>query len=382
MAAIVKTVITAQQKVATDTLGLGVLNQEEVVAPSARTNYNAGRSTRTTYTVRDQDSPAEQDDVSAKYDALKFNGSGDQKDEVDAYIVHCELVFNMRPKQFKTDQAKISYMIINFRSGAARWINPYLKLPQYRKPTWLLTYSAFAAELLEQYGDPHEKENASDEISRIRQKANQSAREFYRAFQEIAIKLPHWSDESLANHFYKGLRYELKVSIGNKYAKHPTTLYGMREAAFNADYSLSTLKRDKDEDDPHKREASQANKNQDSTQAAARGGQYQGGPRRDTPPANPRLFDSTRPRSDRPRRTPEEEALYQQRMKDGLCAGCGSKDHNYAKCPRNPMNRSTLTSMPPLTPETKARSVTILQRGTSTINKLDEEEDDEVEAKN
>jgi hypothetical protein len=295
----------------------------------------------------------------------------------------------MRPKQFKTDQAKISYMIINFRGGAARWINPYLKLPQLRKPSWLLSYSAFATELLEQYGDPHEKENAGDAITRIKQKSNQSAREFFRAFQEIAVKLPHWSDESLANHFYKGLRYEIKASIGNKYARHPTTLHGMREAAFNADYSLSTLKRDKveEEEAPRKKDAPPPSKNtSDNTPAAPSRGQYQGFVRRDGQregqQLDRRLFDSTKPRTDRPRRTPEEEAEYRRRMSEGLCAGCGSKDHNYVKCPRNPTNRSTLTSMPALVAETKARQVTILQRPTTSIDEEDEDEDNDAEAKN
>jgi hypothetical protein len=348
-----------------------------------------------TYQVKNTFFDGEQHDIKTKFEVMKFNGDAKKTDEASTFVAHCELIFGMQPQQFRSDTAKIAFMLVNFRDAATRWINPYLKLSDDLEPGFLHDYGSFTKELIIQFGDPHERSNAADKVGRMKMKTTQTAREFFREFHEQAVKLPDWSDSALSETFYKALTQEIKQVIAIKHTPHPSTLSAMRDAAFDVDYSLSRIQREKEDSDKYVPRKEQGRWSGDVLGFQGRDKEgYQGGrsgqfdrsnynPERQQGNGNDkRVFDSKAPYH-KPTRTPEEEAEYRKRMAEGACAGCGSKDHNYNKCHRNPTNRPTDSwRAPPLAPaeETKARQVSILQR--STINELDEEEDDDASPKN
>jgi hypothetical protein len=99
-------------------------------------------------TVDSEDEVDQNGDVNIRYDTVKFHGKmgNGLKDEVETFIANNELIFGLRPKQFKTDAQKIHFMATLFRDGAARWFNPYLRMDVNTRPAWVCNYSLFVDE--------------------------------------------------------------------------------------------------------------------------------------------------------------------------------------------------------------------------------------------
>jgi hypothetical protein len=316
--------------------------KREPISPPPK--KNAKSKHRFTSADSDNEDDSRDGDVNIKFDMVKFYGKPGTKDEVEVFIANNELIFNLKPRQFRTDTQKINFMATLFREAAARWYKPYQAMERIGKPAWCLNYSLFVQELIDEFGDPKPMDSASDQILELKMKTKQDVREFYREFSEISVKITDWGEPSFARLFFKGLTPEIQQLISNANNDFPKTLKGMRDVAVQAYRRRESLQGELKEPRDGRTRSTPVD---DDTPR----GMFNITPR-GQPAATksmdpvPRFNDKyprsgiqlgnylSRPPSNYGRSTEERNRLTAQ----GRCWGCEETGHMYADCPKNKNN--------------------------------------------
>ena len=280
-----------------------------------------------------------------------FNGS---RDALNGFLTQVQLVFDLQPRRFPSDQIKISYVIAKFRGTPLNAIRPYLAYTENEKPEWLISYDKFVQYLRRNYGDPDEKGTAERKLQSLVQKG--SASSYFAEFQQYSAVLA-WEDAPLVSMAIRGLKEELKdqlVLIGDR----PKTLSSLIDIVVRLDNRLWERKQEKRGDNrissdnlrsSTARSAIQStttttyqNRVSDRAPFTTRGQSSQPSSVRSTSPPTSAL------NSGMPRRLTDEEK--QRRRDKGLCLFCGQAGHIATNCPsagRSSSSPPSSTSRPP-----------------------------------
>jgi hypothetical protein len=149
-------------------------------------------------------------------DPETFNG---QRDQLNAFLTECTLVFELQPSRFPDDRTKINYMISLLRGTALMAIRPHLS--GVVRPLFLQVYDDFVAYLKTNFGDPNEKGTARRKLKALRQTNSASA--YFSEFQQY-IAILGWIDQDpIVDKAIDGLKPTLKDELAQS-GRRPGTL--------------------------------------------------------------------------------------------------------------------------------------------------------------
>ena len=81
------------------------------------------------------------------------------------FLANLQLIFNVQPGKYDTDNKKINYAQTYFRGKALNWLVPII---EGRIPVPWTTYATFKEALQDTFGDKQAKERAANAIDKIK----------------------------------------------------------------------------------------------------------------------------------------------------------------------------------------------------------------------
>jgi hypothetical protein len=120
----------------------------------------------------------------------KFDG---RRDYLSAFLAQVELIFDLQPSRFPSEEIKTKYVISLLRGTPLNAIRPSLSLSKFEQPDHLLFYKDLVSWLKTNYGDPDERGTAERKLSSLTQKG--SASTYFAEFQQYAAILD-WMDDT------------------------------------------------------------------------------------------------------------------------------------------------------------------------------------------
>ena len=141
-----------------------------------------------------------------------FDGSDSSK--LCIFLVQCELNFQNRPKAFRSDCAKVTFVQSYLTNMALQWFEPdILFYSSEPHPLWMTSYSAFVTELRENFGPHNPVSDTEHELRLLFMTNEQHIIKYIIEFNHIACQVCDYRDGALRHHFYNGLPDHIKGEI-------------------------------------------------------------------------------------------------------------------------------------------------------------------------
>ena len=123
------------------------------------------------------------------------------------FFVQCKLNFQVRPKAFRTDRAKVTFAQTYLKGMALKWFKPDLlgMDDPNAHPLWMTSWREFVIELQTTFG-PHDPiADAEHQLDHLRMKDTHCVNRYVVDFNRIASQVRGYGDGALRHHFYSGL---------------------------------------------------------------------------------------------------------------------------------------------------------------------------------
>ncbi|KAF8749256.1 Retrotransposon gag protein [Rhizoctonia solani] len=135
----------------------------------------------------------------------KFSG---KKEDALNFIIACQAYIRAKGAN-RSHKEKILWVTSYFEGAAEDWVRPYKERKVFRGEAvpLLEDIDVFWAEFTKHYVDTNQDEKYRQKWNNLRQKA--SVQEYTREFQQYLVSLGY-SDETLRNKYYDGLKNEIK----------------------------------------------------------------------------------------------------------------------------------------------------------------------------
>src|SRR5882724_6000175 len=134
-----------------------------------------------------------------------FNGSDSRK--LRTFILQCKLNFQDHPDMFKSDTAKVNYMLSFLKGCALDCFEPALLDPN--EPIWLSDLTLFIEELETNFGTYDPIGEAEAELEAFRMHDSHQATKYFIKFQQLASRV-QWGEAALHRQAYNGLAKRIK----------------------------------------------------------------------------------------------------------------------------------------------------------------------------
>src|SRR5882672_7439470 len=164
-------------------------------------------------------------------EADPFDGSDSQK--LRTFILQCKLNFQDCPDMFKSDTAKVKYMLSYLKGSALDCFEPALL--DLNKPKWLSDLTLFIKELEANFGTYDPIGEAEAELEALWMHDSHQAMKYFIKFQQLASRV-QWGEAALRRQTYNGLAKRIKDDMVHD--DKPNTLTGLRKLvqAIDAQY--------------------------------------------------------------------------------------------------------------------------------------------------
>ncbi|QRW15632.1 Retrotransposon gag protein [Rhizoctonia solani] len=135
----------------------------------------------------------------------KFSG---KKEDALNFIIACQAYIRAKGAN-RSQEEKILWVTLYFEGAAEDWVRPYKERKVFRGEAvpLLENINTFWAEFTKHYVDTNCNKKYRQKWNNLRQKA--SVQEYTREFQQYSVSLGY-SDETLRNKYYDGLKNEIK----------------------------------------------------------------------------------------------------------------------------------------------------------------------------
>src|SRR5882724_5918413 len=151
-----------------------------------------------------------------------FDGSNSRK--LHTFILQCKLNFRDRPEMFKSDTAKVNYMLSFLKGSALDCFEPALLDPN--EPIWLLDLTLFIKELETNFGTYDPIGEAEAKLEALHMHNSHQATKYFIKFQQLASRV-QWGEAALHRQAYNGLATRIKDDMVHH--DKPNTLSGLQK---------------------------------------------------------------------------------------------------------------------------------------------------------
>src|SRR5882672_9756138 len=134
-----------------------------------------------------------------------FDGSDSRK--LRTFILQCKLNFRDCPDMFKSDTAKVNYMLSYLKVSALDCFKPALLDPN--EPKWLLDLTLFIEELKANFRTYYSVSEAEAELEALQMHDSHQATKYFIKFQQLASRV-QWGEAALHRQAYNGLAKRIK----------------------------------------------------------------------------------------------------------------------------------------------------------------------------
>src|SRR5882724_5365918 len=134
-----------------------------------------------------------------------FDGSDSRK--LRTFILQCKLNFRDRQDVFKSNTAKVNYMLSYLKGSALDCFEPALLDPN--EPIWLSDLTLFIEELETNFGTYDPVGEAEAELEALRMHDSHQATKYFIKFQQLASRV-QWGEVALCRQAYNGLAKQIK----------------------------------------------------------------------------------------------------------------------------------------------------------------------------
>ena len=278
---------------------------------------------------------------------------------IRTFLFQNQLVFNAKPRTFKSDSAKINYALSFLRGTALDHFEPYvmdMSTGEAEPQDFLVYWSEFAEELLNQFGVTNEEEDAEDALENLKMASTGHAVRFFVLFQKYKTRTS-WNDRAYYRVAYKNLPRRIKDRLNELYPK-PKTYKALRSAALQIDARYWEYKRELDRESGGVKSTNNSSSNKSSTNPGTSGSagssnnkskssSSSGGSVSKTKSSNTGSSSSSGTSANTSTQAKHigsdghlTQAERDRRMKQGLCLICGNKGHMAKECPKSKFNAS------------------------------------------
>ena len=132
-----------------------------------------------------------------------FNGSNPE--ELQAFLLQCQITFNSYPHQYLTDTTKVFFAISYLKKMALEWFKQgVLEDNQNITPVWYHSWAEFARKLKTHFGPANPVGLAEIELQHLTMASNAKLLEYLVQFNTLASCMG-WGEQALHFQFYDGL---------------------------------------------------------------------------------------------------------------------------------------------------------------------------------
>ena len=248
--------------------------------------------------------------------SLPAKFSGIRKD-FRGFINQLELVFQLQPTRYVSDNTKIATLGTLLSDQALSWYVPFIEKPElYREQ--LNSWPAFKSGMAKTFGEIDQTTVSANKLRKLTQGTGMASH-YAANFRQLATDLD-WNESALINQFRFGLSDAVKDML--VHYDYPTKLNDFVELAIRIDNRLYEHRMERRNGPVHNA--------QNSGMAPV------------PTVRNPEAMDV-----DTLRRGPLTAAEREHRYRNGLCIVCGKPGHLKANCPRTAGKRVASLSLVP-----------------------------------
>lgn len=233
----------------------------------------------------------------------RFDGDPNQ---VRAYVTNCRLIFNLQPRNFATEAAKVAFMINHLTGRARLWGTAEFE----RRSPACSSCELFSSELIKVFDTGSSSAEASRELMSIRQ-GRRSIADYSIDFRTLASR-SNWNAEALVDAYLFSLADYLKDELVSH--PSPSNLDDAIALTARIDRRVQARRRERCRQYRHSCDVT-------STTGPA--------PSPVTPPVGNPNFTEPMEVS----RTSLSVAERQRRLSNNLCLYCGGGSHRLSSCP-------------------------------------------------
>lgn len=271
-------------------------------------------------------------------DPETFSG---QREQLNAFLTECTLVFELQPSRFPDDRTKVNYMISLLRGTALMAIRPHLTAAI--RPRFLNDYDEFVLHMSTNFGDPDERGTARRKLKALRQTGSASA--YFSELQQYVAILGWLDQEPIVDRAIEGLKPSLKDELARE-KDRPATLAELIKYVVPLDNRLYEREQERKREQKDDKDNSGKQQNRQTTGNSGTGNTTNN-PNRQTSTkvvethvtagnyrpttANTTSFQRTSTFNNT--RGPLSAEEKQRRINEGLCLWCGVKGHISRDCP-------------------------------------------------
>lgn len=169
---------------------------------------------------------------------------GTKPSELPQFLFMGELNFDDRPRSFRQDRQKVTYMISHMTGVALEWFQTQLIETRTEPvPVWYDDYEEFVMELRLSFGTLDPAGDAEAELETLRMPTDQRINIYMTRFNTLGSRAG-WDARALRRQFYRGLPDRIQEALGRLPGGKPATLSGMKVNARAIDASYWERKRE------------------------------------------------------------------------------------------------------------------------------------------
>ena len=279
-------------------------------------------------------------------DPETFNG---KRDQLNAFITECNLVFELQPSRFSDERVKVNYMISYLRGTPLEAVRPYLNARP--RPRCITDYDEFITYLRSNFGDPDEIGTTRRKYKSLCQTGPASA--YFSELQQYLAILGYKDQDPIVDHAIDGLKSWLKDELARR--PRPTTFVELREFVIPLDNRIyeRDQEKKKEKDTTSDSSSKTTNNTSMSTPSAKHNDQRTSSKSvTETTAINKSADKSTQLATKSPTggytsqsRPPLSQEEKDRRRRENLCSYCGGPGHFATDCPNAKKSNFTKTTV-------------------------------------
>src|SRR5258708_28451565 len=132
-------------------------------------------------------------------------------DDLQPFLLQCQLTFNSYPQHYTSDSSKVFFMISYLKKSALEWFKIGVMESDPRlAPTWCASWPEFLSEICTHFGLSNPTRTVEIQLHHLSMQYDSHISEYLVQFNTLASQV-YWGDAALRFQFYDALYWECQT---------------------------------------------------------------------------------------------------------------------------------------------------------------------------